>query len=138
MEILLKDQEKNKMIYRKERQLWYNHRRSRFNPEMTTYFFVIVNTEDEIGRIEERIYDKFVSIAEEFGKFSGEVESTGFKFKVIPFDSPLAIPDSEIKRIYQGRDGKSKTLKDNNLHFKEDRDGLEKYVNNQLNYSLSF
>ena len=71
------------MVYRKERQLWYNHRRSKSNPEMTTYFFVIVNTGDEIVRIEERIYDKFVSIAEEWEKLDGKVEDTDLKFKVI-------------------------------------------------------
>ncbi len=121
------------MVYRKERQLWYNHRRSKSNSEMTTYFFVIVNTKAEIDRVKENIYGKFGSIAEEWVKFSGEVEGTDLKFQFLLFDSPLAVSDYEIKRIYQGIDGKSKTLKDNNLHFKEDMDGLEKYINNQLN-----
>jgi len=124
------------MSYRKESQVIYNYHRSRVSPELRTYFFVVINTRRrEIENTVNRIYNALSPIIEEWESFSGRVEGTDLKFQVIPFDSESMLEDQAIKRVYRDKWGKSKTIKDKNLDFKEDRNGLERYVNQQLNSS---
>ncbi len=70
------------------RQIRYNHRRSKQNPECDEWFFFIINQNREILDIKQKIYGLFSPIVEEYQTIGGSVgQGTGMSYEFIDFES---------------------------------------------------
>lgn len=111
----------------KERQLKYNSTRSENNLECMKWFFLIINQNREIGGISDKIYKLFAPIEEEGITYEGTIKKTGLRWKLISFDSRKKVESSELRKVYDGR-----ILSDRKLYDRNEIDGLEKYIINEL------
>jgi len=104
-----------------QRQIRYNWQRSKDNPNMLTWFFLIINESREIARIENKIYRELEQIINERKQIKG-VRIDGLKFKLISFDSPKI--KIKKRKIYRSK----KIYRDRDLYERQDPDGLENYI----------
>jgi len=110
----------------KKRQVRYNVIRSRNNVENLEWFFLIINQSREIKQIENRIYNLLAMINNESKSVEEIVKRTGLRWKLINFETNKKIEKSEFIKIYK------RILKDEKIYRREDINGLENYIIEQL------
>jgi len=108
----------------KDRQVRYNSKRSKDNPECMEWFFLIINQNREIFDIENRIHNLFAPIEEDYLGFEGIVKGTGLRYKLIRILSRKKIEKSDLYNIYPN----GRVLLDRKLYPREEFGGLENYL----------
>jgi hypothetical protein len=111
-----------------DRQVRYNSRRAEKNSETMEWFFLILNEDKrEISDITSRIYDLFAPIENEGIINEGYAKKAGLTYKFINFESRKKFEKDQIRTVYHGR-----LLLDRKLYRRENQNGLEKYIEEQV------
>jgi len=112
-----------------KRQIRYNSIVSTENPEMLTWYFLIINDISKIPVIQRRICEQFsenspLAIEERLAVLEGKTEEAGIRFKLISFDSPKN--DFNKNKIYS----RKKVIKDDRLYERSEKGkpSLETYI----------
>lgn len=110
----------------KERQVRYNCKRSKLNPNCNEWWFLIINQNRETSDIEQKIYSTFAPIIDETKTISGVVKGTGLRYKLIDFESSKSVKDIIFSSIYPN------IARDRKLYGRGTSDGLENYLAEQF------
>jgi len=104
------------------RQIRFNQRRAKPNPENCEWWFLIINKNREIDKIQQGIYNLFMPIEEEGCKLEGGIKGTGLRYRIINFESKRKVEPAELHKLYNN------VVADPRLYCRRSRDGLEKYI----------
>lgn len=105
-----------------ERQVRYNFRRSKENPEANTWWFLIINDNRGIEIAQKRIYSLLEEIYNEGTNFEGSYPRTKLRYKLLKFDSQKFPKKEDLRKI------NLRVIQDPNLYDRETSAGLEKYI----------
>ncbi|MGY4884552.1 MAG: hypothetical protein ACP5NZ_03155 [Nanobdellota archaeon] len=110
----------------KERQVRFNHRKSKNILDCNEWWFLVVNQNREIEEIQNRIFNLFAPIKEGPDFTEGIVYGEDLRYKLINFESSQKVEDYKIRGIYK------KVLRDSKLYFGEKKDRLQIYLDEKF------